>query len=178
MIAAYPVAAFTLAVVAGGLCFAFAWFLRSNQIGDLESRLRRRDDEISDLEKQLAKMEGDFASPELLQALHGGAGGAGGSGVVGGQGGRGGDVHALPGGGHLVEGGQGGGGGAPANERGRVLGQITDLYMLSHDGITPEMAAGLQLPPEGYINAQLTKQGAQWRVRNINGPHCETYDLD
>jgi len=62
-------------------------------------------------------------------------------------------------------------------QRGPVLRQITQLYILSHDGISPRMMAGMELPPEEFINAELERQGATWRVRNVNGETADTYDI-
>ena len=58
-----------------------------------------------------------------------------------------------------------------------VLRQLTQLYILSHDGISPRMAAGLELPPADFINAELERQHAVWRVSKVDGAEAETYDL-
>ncbi|RWN02691.1 MAG: hypothetical protein EOR84_02945 [Mesorhizobium sp.] len=54
---------------------------------------------------------------------------------------------------------------------------LTRLYTLSHDGISPEMIAGFALPPVAWLNEQLESQGKAWRVRNINGRNFEIVDL-
>ncbi|MEI9930756.1 MAG: hypothetical protein WDM89_09445 [Rhizomicrobium sp.] len=38
------------------------------------------------------------------------------------------------------------------------------------------MMAGLELPPEWWLNEQLEKQGKPWRVRNVRGTRFESYD--
>lgn len=64
-----------------------------------------------------------------------------------------------------------------AQQRGAVLGQLTQLYVLGHDGITPRMAAGMELPPVEFLNAELEKQHATWRVSATDGPRASFYDL-
>lgn len=73
MIEAYPEAAVTLAVVVGGLSFGAAWFLRKNQIDDFESRLKRRDEEIAALQKQVSNEAalGEDRKKEIRRALTG-----------------------------------------------------------------------------------------------------------
>lgn len=56
------------------------------------------------------------------------------------------------------------------------IGQLTNLYIYSHDGISSEMLAGMQLPPEDWLNEQLAKNGKAWRVRNVQGTNVETYN--
>jgi hypothetical protein len=61
-------------------------------------------------------------------------------------------------------------------DRKGFLSQLVHNYMLSHDGISPDMASGLELPPAQWLNSQLKKYGKSWRVRNIHGPNYEIYD--
>lgn len=65
---------------------------------------------------------------------------------------------------------------AETQRRTATLSQLTNLYILSHDGITPRMMAGMELPSADFLNAELERQGAKWRVRNVNGATAETYD--
>jgi hypothetical protein len=58
-----------------------------------------------------------------------------------------------------------------------LLRQLTVLYINDHDGISPQMMAGLELPPAGWLNTELEKLRANWRVRSVNGPNAETYDV-
>lgn len=64
-----------------------------------------------------------------------------------------------------------------SDQRSATLSRLTNLYMMSTDGISPAMAAGFQMPPEAWLNEQLEKMGETWRVRNIRGANCETYDV-
>jgi hypothetical protein len=48
--------------------------------------------------------------------------------------------------------------------RHQLLARLNQLYMLSNDGISLEMAAGLDAPPRDWLNAQLAKHGETWRV--------------
>ena len=47
--------------------------------------------------------------------------------------------------------------------RGVVLAQLRNLYVLSHDGISPEMMAGLAPLPREWVEQQLSNMGEQWR---------------
>ena len=71
------------------------------------------------------------------------------------------------------------GSGTPSRseQRGAVLSQLTQLYILGHGGITPRMAAGMELPPADFLNGELEKQHAAWRVRRTDGPNAETYEV-
>lgn len=50
-----------------------------------------------------------------------------------------------------------------------VLSQLTHLYVLSHDGISSAMLAGMELPPKDWLNAELAKMGENWRVHEVRG---------
>jgi hypothetical protein len=58
-------------------------------------------------------------------------------------------------------------------DRDAILAKITHLYILSHDGISPRMAAGLELPPSDFVNAELAKMGLDWRVGKTEGAKVE-----
>jgi hypothetical protein len=66
---------------------------------------------------------------------------------------------------------------SPAQQRGAILTQLTQLYLASHDGITPRMMAGMELPPVDFMNAELEKQHATWRVSSTDGAQASTYEL-
>jgi hypothetical protein len=51
-------------------------------------------------------------------------------------------------------------------ERQEFLGRLTKLYILSHDNISSEMMAGFVLPPDDWLNEELTKFGKTWRMKN------------
>lgn len=67
--------------------------------------------------------------------------------------------------------------GEDSRARAARLRQLTNLYMFSHDNITARMAAGTELPPVAFLNAELAREGAAWRVRKVIGANAETYDL-
>ncbi|ESX78839.1 MULTISPECIES: hypothetical protein [unclassified Mesorhizobium] len=54
-----------------------------------------------------------------------------------------------------------------------IVRQFAGLYVLSHDGITSRMMAGLELPPAKWLNTELANAGHNWRVRNISGSNFE-----
>lgn len=62
-------------------------------------------------------------------------------------------------------------------ERAQMLTRLTQLYINSHDGITSEMMSGLELPPAEWLNAQLERYGADWRVRSTRGPNADIYGV-
>jgi hypothetical protein len=66
---------------------------------------------------------------------------------------------------------------AEQSRRTTVLGKITALYIANHDGISSRMMVGLELPPAEFLNAELEKQGETWRVRSVQGPKAETYEI-
>ncbi len=51
---------------------------------------------------------------------------------------------------------------------------LTKLYILSHNHISPEMIAGLEWPPEVWLNDQLEKRALNWRV-HVSGQRIEFY---
>ena len=51
-----------------------------------------------------------------------------------------------------------------SRERQEFLVSLTRLYIASHDGISSEMMAGLQLPPDDWLNGELAKRGKAWHV--------------
>ena len=63
-----------------------------------------------------------------------------------------------------------------AEHRAGVLRQLTQLFILSSDGISSRMMAGMELPPAEFLNAELARMGERWRVRNVEGAGAETYD--
>lgn len=60
-------------------------------------------------------------------------------------------------------------------EKVEALKQITRLYILNNDGISSRMMAGLELPPADFINTELRRQNAKWRVRNVKDDNAEIY---
>jgi hypothetical protein len=45
-----------------------------------------------------------------------------------------------------------------------LLAKLRQEYILSHDGITPQMAAGSEPPPGDWTNERLRQCGESWRV--------------
>jgi hypothetical protein len=66
---------------------------------------------------------------------------------------------------------------ADARSRRQFLELLTRNFILSHDGIPSQMLAGLQLPPQDWLNEQLEIYGKRWRVRNVQGPTFEIYEV-
>ncbi len=49
-------------------------------------------------------------------------------------------------------------------QKATVLQKLTQEYILSHDGISPRLAAGLEYPPSEWINKRLAELGYSWRL--------------
>jgi hypothetical protein len=62
-----------------------------------------------------------------------------------------------------------------AKQRMELLAELRNLWIASHDGISSEMLAGLEWPPEQWLNDQLFKYRQPWRVK-VSGPRVEAYD--
>lgn len=60
--------------------------------------------------------------------------------------------------------------------RALILFQLRNLWIASNDNISSEMMAGLEWPPEIWLNEKLAFYRQAWRVRT-NGAYFETYDL-
>ena len=50
------------------------------------------------------------------------------------------------------------------NRRKMLLSKLHQEYILSHDGISPAMMAGLELPPKEWINTRLKELGETWII--------------
>ena len=59
-----------------------------------------------------------------------------------------------------------------------VLRQLTQLYVFDHGAISADLLAGRELPPEDWLNAELRRRGESWRVRNVQGPIAEIYNIE
>ena len=51
-----------------------------------------------------------------------------------------------------------------ADERRILLSKLTSEYIASHDGISPGLFAGTELPPRDWLNKRLSELGMNWRV--------------
>lgn len=52
--------------------------------------------------------------------------------------------------------------------RTELLSKLRNYYILSHDGISPSMIAGLEDTPVDWTNQELAKLGETWRVERRN----------
>lgn len=52
---------------------------------------------------------------------------------------------------------------AEFQRRSRLLAQLRQLYVLSHDGLSSEMLAGVDPLPKPWVEKQLAKMGETWR---------------
>jgi hypothetical protein len=72
--------------------------------------------------------------------------------------------------------------GAPshaANEgerRHEVLRHLTELYVARGKDVSPRMRSGLELAPASFLNAELKRQGAKWRV-DVGGSDLEFVEI-
>jgi hypothetical protein len=66
---------------------------------------------------------------------------------------------------------------AESARRHRLIQRLTQLYILSHDGITPALAAGLEMPPKDWLNEQLGTQGERWSIHEIRGTEYSTFEV-
>jgi hypothetical protein len=68
---------------------------------------------------------------------------------------------------------------APQEESRRtgVILALRNEYILSHDGISSKMLAGLEFPPADWMNERLTALGETWRVKTgMNSKYLQVYD--
>jgi hypothetical protein len=62
-------------------------------------------------------------------------------------------------------------------ERTTVLQQLASLYVRTHDNIPPRMRAGLEGPPIEFLNSELEKMGADFRVLAVEGLSVDLCDV-
>ncbi len=58
----------------------------------------------------------------------------------------------------------------------QLLAKLRHKYVLSHDNLSPALIAGLESPPDDWINTELRKSGATWYVKDgqiINQAHLQ-----
>lgn len=53
--------------------------------------------------------------------------------------------------------------------RSTVVAQLRNYYMLSHDGLSTELVAGMAWPPDEWMNQQLGQLGETWTVHATGG---------
>lgn len=53
---------------------------------------------------------------------------------------------------------------AEQSRRRLILSQLRQLYLLSHDGISPEMMSGVAPLPKDWVEQKLNERGETWRL--------------
>jgi hypothetical protein len=62
--------------------------------------------------------------------------------------------------------------------RSEFLVELSRLYMLREEAlVTPAMRSGAELAPVPFLNKELERSGAKWRVRTTDGLQAETFDV-
>ncbi|RXH13720.1 hypothetical protein EAS56_14080 [Bradyrhizobium guangzhouense] len=57
---------------------------------------------------------------------------------------------------------------AEAEKRNAVIQRLVGYYISSHDGISPEIMAGIALPPTDWLDQQLANLHQNWRMKDYN----------
>jgi hypothetical protein len=65
--------------------------------------------------------------------------------------------------------------GTVGGHRAALLREITAEYAAGNDHAAPKVASGDQLAPATFLNKELERRGAKWRVRDVNGAKAEIY---
>jgi hypothetical protein len=65
--------------------------------------------------------------------------------------------------------------GTVGGHRAALLREITAEYAAAEAGVSPKIASGDQLAPEAFLNKELERRGAKWRVRDVNGIEADIY---
>ncbi|MEG3181825.1 hypothetical protein [Sphingomonas sp. LT1P40] len=58
-----------------------------------------------------------------------------------------------------------------------VIRQLTQRYVFNHDGISPGILAGAELPPREWMNIELKQMGKDWRIGDVQGASAEIVPL-
>jgi hypothetical protein len=62
--------------------------------------------------------------------------------------------------------------------RNEFLTELSRLYVLQEAAaVTPAMRSGAELAPVPFLNRELERSGAKWRVRTTSGMNAVTYDV-
>ncbi len=67
--------------------------------------------------------------------------------------------------------------GSLGNGRQTILLEATRRYKQLGVNVSPGVADGSQLAPVPYLNRQLERRGAKWRVRSTDGSAAEIYEI-
>jgi hypothetical protein len=65
----------------------------------------------------------------------------------------------------------------PSARRNEVLRHLTELYVARGENVSAGMRSGVELAPASFLNTELERQGAKWRVGNVRGPDVEFFDI-
>jgi hypothetical protein len=55
--------------------------------------------------------------------------------------------------------------------------QLTTLYAARFPAESARLKAGTDLAPANFLNGELDREGAKWRVRNVTGATADIYDI-
>lgn len=61
--------------------------------------------------------------------------------------------------------------------RDEMLVELTTRYVAQGRLVTVPMRKGVELAPIAFLNAELGRVGAKWRVASIEGAKAETFDI-
>jgi len=60
---------------------------------------------------------------------------------------------------------------AVRSDRDALLTRLANLYISSHEDLPPKVKAGQDLPPMDWLNVELDKLNADWRITSIRDGH-------
>lgn len=63
------------------------------------------------------------------------------------------------------------------DRREEVLKQLTEVYVSRGKDVSVRMRGGLELAPTPFLNSELERQGAKWRVEPAEGSKVEFFDI-
>ena len=58
-----------------------------------------------------------------------------------------------------------------------MLEDLTKLYVARNEGSSPLMKAGKEFAPAEFLNEELKRNDAKWRVRSSDGTDVVMYDI-
>lgn len=64
-----------------------------------------------------------------------------------------------------------------ARRRTKVLQQLYRIFAIEAADASGDISYRETLPPDGWVNEQLSTLGESWRVHNVDGFRCEIYDV-
>lgn len=63
------------------------------------------------------------------------------------------------------------------DRRQAIIRQLTKLFISRNRDASPRMIAGLEAAPAAFLNEELKRQGAKWRVNKSSKGDIEMYDI-